>query len=135
MSQQTVEQATTIKEENFVVTKEFPIVIEISNDSKKSCHDRVDRLKRKMFVATRKIMSRQIPESEGHEKLVENRFGVTTQGIPIATRTRLIHQNSVATLSKSISTKSKKELKEQVVTEDYMLLQRPTIKTENSVAT
>ena len=41
-------------------------------------------------------MSRQTPEAEGHEKLVANRFGVSTQYIPVATRTRLLHQNSVS---------------------------------------
>ena len=80
-------------------------------------------------------MSRKTPEAEGHEKLVANRFGVTTQYIPVATRTRLLNQNSIATLSKSVTTESKKELREQVTTEDYMLRQRPTIKTEKSVAT
>ena len=65
-------------------------------------------------------MSQQTPEAEGHEKLVANRFGVTTQYIPIATRTRLPHQNPVATLLKSVATKFKKELKEQVAIEDYM---------------
>ena len=49
-------------------------------------------------------MSQQIPEAKGHEKLVANRFGVATQDNPIATRIRLLHQNSVATLSKSIVT-------------------------------
>ena len=71
MSQQTAQQATRIKEEKSIAT-------EIAKDSKKSCRDRVDRLKRKMFVATRKIMSRHIPEAEGHEKLFANRFGVAT---------------------------------------------------------
>ena len=56
-------------------------------------------------------MSRQIPEAEGHEKLVVNRFDVATQDIPVATRTRLLHQNSVATLSKSVGIESKKELR------------------------
>ena len=37
-------------------------------------------------------MSQQIPEAEGHEMLVANRFGVTTQVIPVATRTRLLHK-------------------------------------------
>ena len=49
-------------------------------------------------------MSRQISEAEGHEKLVANRFGVATQDNPIATKTRLLHQNSVATLSKYVVT-------------------------------
>ena len=56
-------------------------------------------------------MSRQIPEVEGHEKLFANRFGVATQGIPIMTRTRLLHKNFVMTLSKSIVTESKKEVR------------------------
>ena len=98
MSQQIAQQVTRIREEKSVATKEF------AKDSKKCCCDRVDRLKRKMFIATRKIMSRQILEAEGHEKLVVNMFGVATQDIPVATRTRLLHQNSVATLSKSIRT-------------------------------
>ena len=37
-------------------------------------------------------MSRQTPESERHEKLVTNRLDVTTQGIPVATRTRLLNK-------------------------------------------
>ena len=73
-------------------------------------------------------MSRQTPKAEGHEKLVTNIFGVATQYIPVATRTRLLHPNSVAI-------KLKKELKEQVAIEECMIRQRPTTKTENSVAT
>ena len=78
-------------------------------------------------------MSLKIPKAEGHEKLVANMFGVETQDIPITTRTRLLHQNYVATLSKSIATKSKKELKNQVATENSRLRQRPATKTENSI--
>ena len=69
-------------------------------------------------------MSRHTQEEVEHEKMVANRFGVTTQYIHVTTRTRLLHQNfvttlsksvailskSVATLSKSVITKSKKEL-------------------------
>ena len=44
----------------------------------------------KMFIATRKIRLRQTLEAEGHEKLVANRFGVVTQYIPVAIRTRLL---------------------------------------------
>ena len=80
-------------------------------------------------------MLRQTPKAEGHEKLVANRFGVATQYIPVATRTRLLHQNSVATLSKFVTTEFKNELREQVATEDYMLRQWPLTKNENSVAT
>ena len=50
-------------------------------------------------------MSRQTSEAKGHENLVANRFGIATQYIPVATRTRLLHKNYVAT-------KSKKELRE-----------------------
>ena len=57
MSRQTAQQVTRIKEEKFVETKEFSVTIEIAKDSKKSCRDKVDKLKRKKFVATRKIMS------------------------------------------------------------------------------
>ena len=49
-------------------------------------------------------MSRQTLEAEGHEKLVANRFGVATQYIPVETKTRLLHQNYVLTLSNSIAT-------------------------------
>ena len=111
---------TRIREEKSVVTKEFLVATEIAIDSKKSYRDRVDRLKRKMFVTTRKIMSRQTPEAKGHEKLVANKFGVATQYIPVATRIRLLHKNSVATLSKSVATEFKKELREQVATEECM---------------
>ena len=67
---------------------------------------------------------------EGHENLDANKFGVATQYIPFATRTKLLHQNFVSTLSKSVATKFKKELKEQVMTEDCILRQRPTTKIE-----
>ena len=63
MSQQIAQQETRISEEKSFSTKDFPVAIEIAKDSKKSCSDRVDRLKRKIFVVTRKIMSRQIPEA------------------------------------------------------------------------
>ena len=66
-------------------------------------------------------MLRQTPKAEGHEKLVANKFGVMTQYIPVVTRTRLLHQNSIVTLSMSVTTKSKKVLKEQVVIEYFML--------------
>ena len=78
-------------------------------------------------------MSRQTPEAKGHEKLVANKFGVATQYIPVATRTRLLQKNYVATLSKSVATEFKKELREQVTTEECMRRQRSTKKTENSI--
>ena len=53
-------------------------------------------------------MSQQTLEVKGHEKLDANRFGAATQYIHVATRTKLQHQNFVATLSKSVVTKFKK---------------------------
>ena len=61
-------------------------------------------------------MSRQTLEGQGHENLVANRLGVATQGIPIATRTRLLNKIYVATLSKYVATQSKSKPKEQVTT-------------------
>ena len=66
-------------------------------------------------------MSRRIQKAEGHEKLVANKFGVATQDISVVTRTRLLHQNSVVTLSKSVATESKKELRNQVAIENNRL--------------
>ena len=43
---------------------------EILSRQRKIYRDIVDRMKRKMLVATRKIMSQQIPGAEGNEKLV-----------------------------------------------------------------
>ena len=61
-------------------------------------------------------MSQQIPEGQGHEKLVANKLGVMTQGIPVATRTRLLNKVYVATLSKYVATQSKSKPREQVTT-------------------
>ena len=44
-------------------------------------------------------MSRQTPVEQRNEKLGANRFGVATQGIPVATRTRLLNTNYVTKLS------------------------------------
>ena len=52
MSQHIAKQVTGIRKEKSVTTKEFPVAIEIAKDSKIFCRDRVNRLKRKMFVAT-----------------------------------------------------------------------------------
>ena len=70
--------------------------------SRQSCE-----AEKKLFVATRKIMSRQTPEEQGHENLGANRFGVATQGISVATRTRLLNTIYVTTLSKYVATQSK----------------------------
>ena len=66
-------------------------------------------------------MSRQTPEGQGHEKLVANRFGVATQGILVATRTRLLNKNYVATLSKYVATQSKSKPREKVAIENKKL--------------
>ena len=60
-------------------------------------------------------MSRQTPAEQGHEKMGANRFGVTTRSIPVATRTRLLSTNYVATLSKYVPTQFKSKPREQVV--------------------
>ena len=44
-------------------------------------------------------MSRQTLEGYGHEKLVANRLGVATQGIPVATRTRLLNKIYYSSMS------------------------------------
>ena len=62
-------------------------------------------------------MLQETLEEQGHEKLGINRFGVRTQGIPVATRTRLPNTNYVATLSKHVTTQSKSKPREQVATE------------------
>ena len=43
-------------------------------------------------------MSRQTLEGQGHEKLGANTFGVTTQGILVAIRTKLLNTIYVTTL-------------------------------------
>ena len=40
VSRQTVQQATRIRKENSITTKEFLVVKEIAKDLKKSCRDR-----------------------------------------------------------------------------------------------
>ena len=57
-----------------------------------------------MLVATKKLISRQFLEAERNEKLVANKNFVATQDIHVATKTRLMHQNFVATLLKSVTT-------------------------------
>ena len=69
-------------------------------------------------------MSRQNLKGQGHEKLVANRLGVTTQGIPAATRTRLLNKIHVTTLSKYVAAQSKSKPIEQFTTENKKLRQR-----------
>ena len=69
-------------------------------------------------------MSRKTPAERGHEKMGANRFGVATQGIPVATRTRQLNTNYVTTLSKYVLTQFKSKPREQVATEYKELRQR-----------
>ena len=52
-------------------------------------------------------MLRQTPEGQRHEKLGANRFGVATQGIFIATLTRLLKGIYIATSTKYVITQIK----------------------------
>ena len=69
-------------------------------------------------------MLRQTPKEQVHEKLGANKFGVATQGILVATRTRLLNTIYVVTLSKYFATQSKSKPREQVVIEYKKLRQR-----------
>ena len=48
MSQHTAQQVTGIRKEKSVMTKEFPMVIEIAKDLKKLCHDRENSVATKL---------------------------------------------------------------------------------------
>ena len=92
-------------------------------------------LKRKRFLRQRKMLVATVSRDMSVKRTGCNKFGVVTQDIPVATRTRRLHKNSVTTLSKSVTTEFKKKPREQVAIEIYMLRQRPATKTENSIAT
>ena len=77
--------------------------------SRQSC-----QAEKKLFVATKKIMSGQTPEEHRHEKMGPNRFGVATQGIIVETRTRLHNTIYVATLSKYVTKQFKSKPREEV---------------------
>ena len=66
-------------------------------------------------------MLRQILEGQGHEKVVANRLGVATLGIPVMTRARLRTKIYVATLSKYVATQFKSKPREQVSIENMKL--------------
>ena len=66
----------------------------------------------------RKILVTIVSRGKSVKRIGCNKFGVATQKISVMTRTRLLHQNSVATLSKSIAIKSKKGLQNQVAIEN-----------------
>ena len=52
-------------------------------------------------------MPQQNPKAGGHKKLAANRFCVATQSNHVATQLRLLHHNSVATVSKFVVTELK----------------------------
>ena len=69
-------------------------------------------------------MSQQTLKGQEHEKMVANRFGVVTQGIPFTTRTRLLNKIYVVTLPKYVATQSKSKPREHVATENKKLRHR-----------
>ena len=81
-------------------------------------HNKVEELKVKMFVATKKFMPRQFLGAEKFDKLVATKFYVATQDTPIVTRTRLLRQNYVMTLSKFVTIESNKKHRKLVTTEN-----------------
>ena len=87
-----------------------------------------------MFVATRKITSRQTPEGQGHDKLGVNRFGVATQGISVATITRLLKEIYVLTSTKYVATQIKNKHREKVAIEKREATTKEATKTGGSVA-
>ena len=74
MSRQTAQPAIKTIEEKSVATKENFIMTEIVKKSKKSCYGIVDKLKRKMLVTTKKIMSRQFLEAKVYKELGATNF-------------------------------------------------------------
>ena len=101
MSQQTAQLATRTRKE--ILSRQKKIL----SRHRKLCRDRVDKLKRKMLVAT-------VSRDMSVKRTGCNKFGVTTQDIPIATRTRQLHQNYVVI-------ESKNKPRKQVATENCLL--------------
>ena len=56
------------------MTKENSVATEIINRSKKSYRNKVYKMKRKMLVATKKLMSRQFLEAEEYKELGATNF-------------------------------------------------------------
>ena len=111
MSQPKAQQATKDKRTISVTTMKISIAIETTEESnrylsqhKKLGRNRANMLKRKMFVATRRIMSRQDPKVGGHKKMAAKRFCVATQGNHVATQIRLLHHSYAVTLPKFVTT-------------------------------
>ena len=80
-------------------------------------------------------MSKQTPKGQGHEKLSANWFGVATQGISVATRTRLLKEIYVATSTKYVATQIKNKHREQAKTEKREATTKEATKTGSSVMT
>ena len=80
-------------------------------------------------------MSRHTPEGQGHEKMGANRFGVATQGISIATITRLLKEIYVATSTKYVATQIKNKPREKVTIEKREAMTKEATKTGGSITT
>ena len=92
-------------------------------------------MKKKLFVATRKIRSRQTPKRQGHEKLGANRFSVTTQAISVVTITRLLKEIYVATSTKYVATQIKNKPRQKVAKKKRQATTEEATKTGGSVMT
>ena len=68
-----------------------------------------------MFVAIKKFMLRHFSGVEKYDKLVATKLYVVTQDTAVATRTRLLHHNYVATESKK---KAKKPVRIETASYD-----------------
>ena len=80
-------------------------------------------------------MSRQTPERQEHEKLGAKRFSVATQGIYVATITRLLKEIYVATSTKYVATQIKNKPREKVAIEKLEATTKEVTKTRGSVTT
>ena len=80
-------------------------------------------------------MSRQTLEGQEHEKLGANRFGVMTQGIYVATITRLLKEIYVVTSTKYVPTQIKNKPRKKVAAEKLEATIEEKTKTGGFVAT
>ena len=97
------------------------------------CRTKVAKLKNNCLSRRGKLC--RYKEGQGPEKLGANRFGVTTQGIYVSTRTRLLKEIYVATSTKYVVTQIKNKHREKIVTEKREITTEEAIKTGSSVVT
>ena len=74
MLQQTVQPTIRTGEEKSVATKEKLCRDRVVKEPKKSCHNKVYNMKRKMLVAIKKIISQQFPKAEVYKELGATNF-------------------------------------------------------------